>query len=86
MFKFREGKKYYLIERTFKETNGIYEASSLDEAVKLYVDQQLYHNPNISIHDIQIYQYSTVSYGVGFYEFIESVKTGGQYMKIRLWF
>lgn len=84
IFSSGEGKKYYLIERTFKETNGIYEASSLNEAVKLYVAQQLYHNPNISIHDIQIYQYSTVNYGVGFYEFIEGVKARERYMEISL--
>lgn len=67
---YKDGSNYYAFERTIKKYNGIYQASSLDDAITNYKRKQLQYT---SILDIDLYPYEKISFGCNVYEFIDEV-------------
>lgn len=69
---YSNGNKYFLFERTFKELNGIFEFSSLENALDSYLQKQIDYSKN-KINSIIIYPYDNVTFGCSFREFRENI-------------
>lgn len=62
---------YNWFERTIKEHNGIHTKGNLEDILDYYKCVQL---RNGATNDLKLYQYNTVKFHCGFYEFINSIK------------
>lgn len=70
---FSKNNTYCLFERTLPQDNGIYEAESLEDCLKIYIDLQK-KNLQEDIDKIEIYPYVNPPFHTGFRDFISYAK------------
>ena len=68
---YKDGNTYNLFERALPKYNSIYRACSLEEVLEIYKHIQF---RNGDVDNIKLYKYDNISYGIGFYDFINECK------------
>ena len=76
---YKDKNTYNLFERSFPKNNSIYRSTTLEDALDIYKKIQFENN---DVETIKLYKYDDLSYGIGFYDFINKCKEGNDIIEL----